>query len=106
MLFFIQKAGVVLSGAPYGIGRIAARPMLNIGVPILAQVLAKYLIHTPTQEPDNPARIPLSNKRLSCVEVETSRSARPEVQATTITVKPTPGAGGSQWDHERRKGLA
>jgi hypothetical protein len=36
------------------------------------------------------------------VEVETSRNARPEVQATTIKVKRTPGAGASQWDHERR----
>ena len=38
------------------------------------------------------------------MEVETSRSARPEVQATTIKVKRTPGAGASQWDDERRIG--
>jgi hypothetical protein len=78
MLFFIQKAGVCPLWGPYEIGRIAAPPMSNI--------------------------IPLSSKRLSCVEVETSRNARPEVQATTIKVKRTPGAGASQWDHEGRIG--
>jgi hypothetical protein len=30
--------------------------------------------------------------------VETSRDASLKAQATTITFKPTPGAGGSQWD--------
>jgi hypothetical protein len=44
MLFFIQKADVCPLWGPYEIGRIAARPMLNIGPIILAQMPAKYLI--------------------------------------------------------------
>jgi hypothetical protein len=44
------------------------------------------------------------------VEVETSRNARPEVQATTIGLSLTRGLVGvngiknGEWDHERRIG--
>jgi hypothetical protein len=105
MLFFIQKAGVCPLWGPYEIGA-DRRPADAEHRPYhpRSNACKVFDTNTPTQEPGHPALIPLSSKRLSCVEVETSRNARPEVQATTIKVKRTPGAGASQWDHEGRIG--
>jgi hypothetical protein len=49
---------------------------------------------------DTPATVPSKSKRLFCGEMKPAGMLAPEVQATTITVKRSAGAGGSQWERK------